>query len=424
MANKEHLSILKQGIVAWNQWREKNTDIEPDLGRADLNRADLRGVRLNRVHLVGVNFRGATLIGANLAGAYLLGADLEGAKLNGADLIKARLNGARLSGADLRGARLNGVNLTGADLTGVNLSGATLRGADLSGVNLFGADLDGANLAEAKLKGADLIGTDLSGVNLIGADLTGANLNEADLFGANLKGANLGRANLVETNLIEANLTNCYVYGVSVWNIKGKPREQLNLVITPSDEPTITVDDLEVAQLIYLLLNHTRLRTVVSSVTDRGVLILGHFNGAGLEVMQSIATKLREMKYIPITFNLDRSLDRDCAKAVQTLASLSRFVIVDVGGTSIPQEFYSTIPNVKIPFVPIIERSKDIRPLPSSLLEYPWVVWPPLEFASKEELVEVMLSKIVVPAEEMHKERQKLLKQLFPDQSGIKQDKP
>ncbi len=380
-------------------------------------------MRLDRAHLIGVNFRGATLIGANLAGAYLFGADLEGAYLNGADLSKAHLNGARLSGADLRGARLNGVNLTGADLTGANLSGATLMGADLSGANLFGADLDGANLVEAKLKGADLIGTDLSGVNLTGADLTGANLYEADLFGANLKGANLGRANLVETNLIEANLTNCYVYGISVWNIKGKPREQLNLVITPSDEPTITVDDLEVAQLIYLLLNHTRLRTVVSSVTDRGVLILGHFSGAGLEVMQSIATKLREMKYIPITFNLDRSAGRDCTEAVQTLASLSRFVIVNVGGTSIPQELYSAIPNVKIPFVPIIERGKDIRPLPGSLLESPWVIWPPLEFANKEELVELMLSQIVAPAEEMHKERQKLLKQLFPDQSGINQDR-
>jgi hypothetical protein len=31
MANPEHLEILKQGVEAWNEWREKNPDIEPDL---------------------------------------------------------------------------------------------------------------------------------------------------------------------------------------------------------------------------------------------------------------------------------------------------------------------------------------------------------------------------------------------------------
>jgi hypothetical protein len=34
MANKEHLARLKQGVKAWNQWREANIHIKPDLSGA------------------------------------------------------------------------------------------------------------------------------------------------------------------------------------------------------------------------------------------------------------------------------------------------------------------------------------------------------------------------------------------------------
>jgi hypothetical protein len=32
MANAEQLAILKQGVKVWNEWREKNKDVRPDLG--------------------------------------------------------------------------------------------------------------------------------------------------------------------------------------------------------------------------------------------------------------------------------------------------------------------------------------------------------------------------------------------------------
>ena len=34
MANESHLSVLKQGVEAWNQWRQQNFDVEPDLREA------------------------------------------------------------------------------------------------------------------------------------------------------------------------------------------------------------------------------------------------------------------------------------------------------------------------------------------------------------------------------------------------------
>ena len=43
MANPEHLEILKQGVEAWNQWREQNPQTKPDLSGAILREANLGG---------------------------------------------------------------------------------------------------------------------------------------------------------------------------------------------------------------------------------------------------------------------------------------------------------------------------------------------------------------------------------------------
>jgi hypothetical protein len=61
MANKEHLAILRQGVEAWNRWREKNPTIRPDLSVADLIRANLSGA-----NLMGADLSVADLSGANL----------------------------------------------------------------------------------------------------------------------------------------------------------------------------------------------------------------------------------------------------------------------------------------------------------------------------------------------------------------------
>src|ERR1039458_7948215 len=52
-ANPKHLKILKQGVTAGNQWREKNRDECPSLSRADLIFAhlDRKSTRLNSSHL-------------------------------------------------------------------------------------------------------------------------------------------------------------------------------------------------------------------------------------------------------------------------------------------------------------------------------------------------------------------------------------
>src|SRR6266567_3210007 len=146
-------------------------------------------------------------------------------------------------------------DLSGANLIETNLEGANLSYADLREACFWGADLGGA-----RLWGADLRGAQFWGAKLTGVDLIGANFSEV-----NLKGVNLGGAILIRTNFYKAILTDCFVYGTSVWDVDLNEAEQTGLIITPfdSDQPTITVDNLEVAQFIYLLLNNPKIRDVI-----------------------------------------------------------------------------------------------------------------------------------------------------------------
>ena len=95
MANPEHLDILKQGVKAWNTWREKNRSVFPDLSRADLGVANLSNADLTGANLFQANLTMANLPGANLEGAHLEKANLRFANLTGVtDLTQPQLNQA------------------------------------------------------------------------------------------------------------------------------------------------------------------------------------------------------------------------------------------------------------------------------------------------------------------------------------------
>jgi hypothetical protein len=55
VVNEKHLDIIKTGVTAWNEWRELNPDIKPDLREADLSEADLNGADLSGAHLNNLN---------------------------------------------------------------------------------------------------------------------------------------------------------------------------------------------------------------------------------------------------------------------------------------------------------------------------------------------------------------------------------
>jgi len=144
----------------------------------------------------------------------------------------------------------------------------------LSRLDLYKAPLQGANLQGANLRGAYLQGASLQQTKLQGANLYRAYLRGAHLQGANLTWADLSGAQFVRTKLCDAILTGSCVYGASVWDIKANERtKQQNLIISRPCEPFITVDNLKVAQFIYLLLNNQEIRDVIDTIGQKGVLI-------------------------------------------------------------------------------------------------------------------------------------------------------
>jgi uncharacterized protein YjbI with pentapeptide repeats len=376
MANEEHLTRLKQGVSAWNawrkekhkeaharskewvttqdQWRKENPDYWPDLTEADLSEVDLFQANLD-----GVNLWGTNLSGADLSGAYLFKANLMEADLVGTTLVHAYMEQAYLSNGDLKGA----------------------------------------NLSEAQLMEADLLEANLTRANLTGADFSNADLSEANLSYADLRGANLTRARLVETNFEGANLTGCTVYGISAWRLNLAGAQQSDLVITPADEPRITVDNLEVAQFIYLLLHNEKIREVIDTITSKAVLILGRFTPERMAVLDAIQEELRHQNYLPILFRFEAPGSRDFTETISTLAHMARFIIAELTDpSSLPKELEAIVPTLAVPVQPVLEGTTRPYSMFQDYWKYHWVL-KVYRYESLEGLITSLGDKVIAPAE-------------------------
>ncbi len=378
--------------------------------------ACLREAKLHRANLNGADLRAADLSGAILTAAHLHEADLRGARL-----VKTNFGLAVLSGADFRKAELCGaifcstildrVNLSGACLPEINLIGSILSDANISKAYLRDAKLNQANFKGANLFGSDLNGADLSWAVLSGADLRGANLSRTNLGLANLEGADMRNADLfmsllVETNLDNANITDCRVYGVSAWGLKLNGTEQRDLVITPSREPIITVDNLEVAQFIYLLLHNEKIRDVIDTAAKKVVLILGRFSIPERKAtLDAIREELRKHDYLPVLFDFEKPASRDLSETISTLAHIARFIIADItDAKSIPAELKGIVPNLpSVPVVPLVLRSDGGYALFDHIRQFNSVL-DPYQYDSQAELIEAIEERIIAPAEAKLKE--------------------
>jgi uncharacterized protein YjbI with pentapeptide repeats len=173
MANLEHLSILRQGVETWNQWREINPHLIPDLYDADLRNYALQGANLSRVVLGKTSLSLAHLQGANLFQADLYEADLFRANLQSVNLQQAYLCRANLYRANLSHSQLQQARLGRSDLTKANLSQANLAHTSFTEANLSQANCQDSDFSYAFLKSARVYGT-----NFDNADLTGTCLQD------------------------------------------------------------------------------------------------------------------------------------------------------------------------------------------------------------------------------------------------------
>ncbi len=467
MANEEQLSILRQGVDVWNKWRMENPTVYVDLSQADLTEVNLENVNLNEAVLYKTYFSGSCLRNANIANAILNKASFDNVDLHKANLKRSKLFDTRFYHANLQGsdlsftqgenvlfmeAKIQAADLSYASLSKTNLAMANLNDAKLIETNLKYSSLDharlkGANLNEAKLINstfkqanlyqANLVGADLRmadlylaylrevnftkaklcDANLSEANLTGAILSKANLNGANFSKADLSEAHLDKTQLVntnffktrvdKVNISNSRIYGVNVWDLKGEFVEQKQLIVTPSGKSVVTVDNIKIAQFVYLLLNNKEIRDVLNVLTSKSVLILGRFTiQKRKKILDAIRNKLREYDLLPIVFDFDRPNDKDFTETIKTLAGLSYFVIADVTNPkSSPLELQATVPDYQIPFVPIIQEGENPFAMMVDLQKkYNWVL-NTVSYDSEETLMKILKPLIIDPA---MKKRQEL----------------
>lgn len=328
MANESHISILRNGVTVWNQWRQENPSVKPDLTGADLSRV------------------------TNTVVKY--------------------------------------ANLARVDLSNANLDYAYLKGTDLRGATLHGTQCHNATLIEAKLTEASLIGARLSRANFYRAVCTNTDFSDALL----------GGASFVETEIEGACFDNCEVYGLSVWGVKGTPRSQINLLVTPPREQPVTVDQLQVAQLVFTLLSNPAIRNVIDTVARRAVLILGRFTSERIAILRQLKIALRTRGLIPILFDFEKPSTRNITETVSTLAHLARFVIADLtDAKSIPQELQRIVPSLpSLPVQPLIAANQDEYAMFQDFLQYPWVL-APYKYSSVASLLADLDERVIAPAE-------------------------
>lgn len=272
--------------------------------------------------------------------------DLRYIDLSFQDFLKASMK--YLGYGELVGPNFFQTNLTGADLTGAQLSFANLEGAIINNTSLITTSLMRSNLAKATIKDSDFMGS-----NLWGSDLSSSSIINTNLYGCNL----------TNTNLSSSKILNCEIYGISAWNIKRNQQTMMRDLIISKDrykDPLITVDDMEIAQFIYSLLNNEKIRNMVDTMRTKGVLILGSFCDdkknkiTPKKVLDKIKEELLKKNYVPIVFDFDPSKKLDLISTVKTLALLSSFIIVDLS-TPAGQliEIGNLVREFPIPFIPI-----------------------------------------------------------------------
>jgi len=208
----------------------------------------------------------------------------------------------------------------------------------------------------------------------------------------------LTRADFTEANLMYvsmplahvegAKFRGAHVFGISAWSLVGEPADQRRMVVfSPRDlalapqaklerriHPT-TVDDLETAQFLHLLMDNPRIARALAEINDRAILLLGRFTAQRKLVLDRLKALLQRADFVPLLFDFPGSQTRDLTETVACLAHLSCFVIADLtSAKSVPQELGVIAPYLpSVPIVPLLQQGHEPYSLFEHIARYPWV---------------------------------------------------
>lgn len=236
---------------------------------------------------------------------------------------------------------------------------------NLSGVSIYKAFAEGLNLRDSVFDGTHFEEGDFSRADFSGASFRNTTFNKTILTGATFDGAtfvncNLNRVNLVDASFCVKEITETVVYGIAAWDLHTcDDMKQSKLVIEKTYDlysdliqqgvVPMMVDDIELAQFVYYLSSHKKLRDTLNILNRKGVLLLGRFKDGGLERLYSMREWLQDKGYMPMIFDFERPDNLSLTETVVTMAGLSKFVIADLSGSSVPAELQSILSQIKKP---------------------------------------------------------------------------
>lgn len=337
---------IEKGHFLWNNWR-----VNEKVNIINLENADLSNITLSKY-----NFHGANLKGANFSNSILLDCDFMGANLEETKFVNAKCSFS--------------------NFTKSKLSNSNLENSEFTMVIFISINCEGSNFTNSTITNTFLNGSDLRKVNFYGSKIIMSNLIKCNLEEAKFENCFLSGSNLTSSNLNESIIKNSTIFGTSVWNITTKGSFQENLTITNGyDDAVITIDNIEIASFIYLVIDNTKVTSAIDTITNKMVLILGRFTPERKDVLEYLKMNLRKKDLVPILFDFDKPKHRDLTETVGLIGRMSKLIIADLtDAKSIPQELSELIPNnPSISVQPILLKNNHAYSMFEHWKMYPWV---------------------------------------------------
>ena len=343
MAIAEHVEIFKKGSQVWNAWRDENPNLSPDLSDIDFEKD---------VHTYTEMYDMPEFTGYNLS----------------------QMN-------------LNRITARNSYFTSCFFAGSSLHFSDICFSFFQNCSFEEAGLAVSKIGSTEFLDCDFTN-----ADLSYCSAEETNFSGSKFISSKLSNMSLVKTYFTDTIIDGARVYGISAWDLILDGSKQSNILIE-EEGTSITVPTIEMAQFISLLVNNSKIRDIIDTITSKVVLILGRFAEERKSVLDTIKLELQERGYLPVLFDFEGPSNRDVTETIITLASLAKFVVADLSSPkSIPQELTQIIPNFpSLPVQPVIEKSQREYGMFEHFKKYPWVL-EQIEYC--ESNIQILVEKI------------------------------
>lgn len=234
-------------------------------------------------------------------------------------------------------------------------------------ISIYSAFAEGMTFENATFNHVLFEEGDFSRVNFINCEFTNVKFNKTILTDSNFDGAvfincSLNRVNLTNSIFTVKQISQTVIYGISAWDIvTSEDSIQNELVIEKtydlysdiiqSGRIPMMVDNIELAQFIYYLSNHKKIRDTLNILNNKGVLILGRFADGGLERLHKVREWFAARNYIPMIFDFEHLESMDRTETIVTMGGLSKIVLADVSGSSVPHELHAILINFLKPVI-------------------------------------------------------------------------